>query len=583
VPDKCTLDWPDGKYDARIHRAYPKKPPTLSSHEIVVNLDTEETLGSSAKRLEYSFKPFQAPQLRNRRASNSHGFGLSLSPAGPEAFLQMLLPEITHIWKLVDYHELYLLWYHGCYHGPTFRSELQSILPSEPGNDTLDISGVDLQWLALLFSIMAGSLTCTTDRRLEQWRFSKSEVVKLSMQWYKASIFCLNQAEWTMNHSIYSVHAIATLTMSAHPLGRSSELSVLLGAAVKIAQSLGLDRLDHAPVLESIDASSSEEQRYRLLQREIGRRVWSQLCVQDWMSLPFTESHSISPLDFSTTKPSSRDHLTMEPIPSTFPTYVSYGNYLFEIAKLMVGHHEATLRSTTPYTKYEQVLEYDARMRMLATKGMPRYFHVVEPIDRSWPEWVPWARQSLTICFAHKMIMIHRNFIRQSFTNPAHSMTRTTCVAAAKTILNEAKQAKDLDGPIIWVDKAFCVVAGMVLCLDIFHRSDSDPEFKSHKELVIDCIQSLSRYDTSTIAMQGAKVLTYLLAERDKVASSLTWPPQVIDLSRLLHQLETEAPFCSRSEPRSISIPQLLPPQAGFRNNFIFDHLLQFGNNPPWT
>ncbi|ETI23861.1 hypothetical protein G647_05668 [Cladophialophora carrionii CBS 160.54] len=288
-------------------------------------------------------------------------------------------------------------------------------------------------------------------------------------------------------------------------------------------------------------------------------------------------------LDFSSTKPSSRDHLTMEPIPPTFPTYISYGNYLFEIAKLMVGHHKATIRSTTPYTKYEQVLAYDAQMRTLAPTGMPRYFHVVEPTHPSWPEWVPWARRSLTICFAHKMIMIHRNFIRQSFTNPAYSMTRTTCVAAAKAILKEANLAKDRAGPIIWVDKAFCVAAGMVLCLDIFHRSESDPEFKSHKERITKCIQFLRRYDTSTIAVRGAKVLIFLLAERDKVALSLTSLPHVIDLSRLLHALEAETGFGPTSDQQSRSIPPLLPSQAGFRNHFIFDPLLQFGYNPPLT
>jgi hypothetical protein len=295
------------------------------------------------------------------------------------------------------------------------------------------------------------------------------------------------------------------------------------------------------------------------------------------MSLPFSESHSINPADFSTTKPSSRNHLTMEPIPATFPTYISYGNYLFEIAKLMVAHHDATVHSTTPYTKYEHVLEFDARMRQLATKGMPRYFHVVEPIDPAWPEWVSWARRSLTICFAHKMIMIHRQFIRQSFTNPAYSKTRSTCVAAAKTILHEAKLAKDTDGPIIWIDKAFCVVAGLVLCVHIFHQPESDIEFNSHKDLVADCIDSLRRHETSAIATQGVKLLGCLLAERERVASSLTWPPQVIDLSEILRALTVDTAVRSDWKPESTLMARLLPPQAGFSNRFLFEQLLRFG------
>ena len=582
IPERCTLEWPGGKYNARVHRVYPRlQPPSKPAQSATsgesptptpnfagqsgqldtqvphpgsgvheARFDHQESLGASAKRLDYSFHPYEPTQLRTpQRVCSSRGSGFSAEGAGPQAFLQLLLPDIDYIWKLVDYHELYLLWYHGCYHGPTFRWELQNILSEQENSKALTVDGLDLQWLALLFSIMAGSLTCATEQRLEQWGFPEAEVAKLSMQWYKATFTCLNHAEWTLHHSIYAVHAIATLTMAAHPLGRSSELSVLLGAALKIAQSLGLDRLEDDPALETVTESSTELQRHQLLQQEIGRRLWSQLCIQDWMSLPFSGSHSINPGDFSTTKPSSRSHLTMSPIPATFPTYISYGNYLFDIAKLMVGHHQATIHSTTPYTKYEHVLEYDSRLRTLATKGMPRYFHVVEPIDPAWPEWVPWARRSLTICFAHKMIMIHRHFIQQSFTNPAFSMTRTTCVAASKTILNEAKQARDHDGPVIWIDKAFCVVAGIVLCLDIFHRSNSHADLEGHKQLVTDCIESLGRHNRSTIAVQGAELLKSLLTERDKSASSSTWPPQQKQLA------------------------QQLPPQAGFCNAFIYGEL----------
>ncbi|EXJ82173.1 hypothetical protein A1O1_08242 [Capronia coronata CBS 617.96] len=645
VPDQCTRQWPDNEYDPSIHRIYPRSRPKKKPKAIAGNRTLTDNTPSTPltatdmsdscllegrkahtgeadiagpdagwtgyawangdPRLQYSFQPLKPIQLRRPLASDKRhdgatpgqwvsttGLGFNSRADTQETFLQMLFPGIDHIWKLVDYHECYLLWYHGCYHGPTFRYELHSLLSSQEPSSSLVIRGLDLQWLALLFAIMAGSLTCATTRKLEQWGFSKREAVKLATQWYKATITCLGLAEYTTNHSIYSVHAIATLTMSAHSLGRSSELSVLLGAALKIAQSLGLDRLCHNPTLEQILPTTSEEQRHTLLQREIGRRLWSQLCVQDWMSLPFAESHCINPLHFTTTKPSSRDHLTMNPIPATFPTYISYGNYLFEIAKLMVTHHEAMLRATTAFTKYEQLLEFDVRMRTLATQGMPRYFHVVEPIDPTWPEWVRWARRSLTICFAHKIIMIHRQFIRPSFINPAYSITRITCVAAAKTILNEAKQI-DNNGPIIWVDKAFCVAAGIILCLDMFHRqSSSDPEYQTHRDLVLECIALLQKFDTSVVAVRGASLLSALINEREAQPPDLTWPPQNIKMTDIFKSLAvttTATDGIQSIEPQSITaaavdmdaqnlnqIPELFPPQAGFCNRFLFEDLLNF-------
>jgi hypothetical protein len=433
IPDKCQLNWQGGRYDPAKHRAYPSRqrqlrptPPSDRADQSPdygllpglagdpTSLQTEEVWDSfraNAPRPQYAFTPYEHARLRKSTpqvagggnpsffSSTGSGSGSGQGPhptaAAHEAFLQLLLPSLDHIWKLVDYHEVYLLWYHCCYHGPTFRSELESVIAEQEDQTTLNVGGLHLRWLALLFSIMAGSLTCTSERRLREWGFSKSEAVKLSLQWYKAAITCLNHGEWMSDHDIYSVQAVTTLTMSAHPLGRSTELSVLLGAALKIAQALGLDKLGYNAVLETIDETSSKEQRHRSIRRELGRKLWSQLCVQDWMSLPSAGSHNINPSHFTTTRPSSRDHLTMDPLPATFPTYISYGNYLFEIAKLVVQHHEAVLQSTTPFTKYQHTLDYDTQMRDLATKGMPRYFHVMEPVDALWPAWVHWARSVL--------------------------------------------------------------------------------------------------------------------------------------------------------------------------------------------
>ncbi|EXJ91472.1 hypothetical protein A1O3_00020 [Capronia epimyces CBS 606.96] len=626
IPDKCQLYWEGGRYDPAKHRAYPSKQrqlrptppvnrtrgnradqspgcgllPGLAGPGAATSSEAAEVgqlARSNVPCPRYVFTPYEQARLRkSTTAEVAGGNGINLSifsstasasgsgayatAAAHEAFLQMLLPSLDHIWKLVDYHEVYLLWYHCCYHGPTFRSELESVIAEQEDKTTLNVSRLHLRWLALLFSIMAGSLTCTSDRRLREWGFSKSEAVKLSMQWYKAAISSLNHGEWTSDHDMYSVQAVTTLTMSAHSLGRSAELSVLLGAATKIAQSLGLDRLDYKPALDDIDENSSKAQQDRVLRRELGRKLWSQLCVQDWMSLPFAGSHNIDPSHFTTTRPSSRNHLTMEPFPTTFPTYISYGNYLFDIAKLVVQHRKAMLQSTTPFTKYQHVLHYDTQMRDLATKGMPRYFHVVEPVDALWPEWVHWARSSLTVCFAHKIIMIHRAYIRQSFTNPVYSRTRITCTAAAKTILNEAKKAKDLDGPIIWIDKGFCVVAAIILCLDIFHRSESDPELATHKDLVLECIEQLRMFESSVIAVRGANLLTEILAERGHASFSPGLRPQSIDSSKSwLSVLTTptpdeSAPGLPGLESKSKSSAELFPPQTGFSNEFLFENLL---------
>lgn len=66
----------------------------------------------------------------------------------------------------------------------------------------------------------------------------------------------------------------------------SNLISVLLSCAIRIAQTLnihnmGPDPLDMLPLRDSIE-------------RELRKRIWIFLCIQDWFLIPFDNSYSIS-------------------------------------------------------------------------------------------------------------------------------------------------------------------------------------------------------------------------------------------------------------------------------------------------
>lgn len=476
VSSKCTRIWPDRV----LVRSPQSLPPTPAGGTEIIHVASEpaalrlvdprlhNTARSGTRLSDTSGHQLFASDLAGRSISPSahrnEGAEIArpsdLRKVGPSPgrdddtaqikLLQLEIPSIQMVWQLVQFHERCLLWYHGCYHGPTFRTELQRRI--DPQTDEISVQD-DLQWSALLFAVLSGSLICANDRKLASWNFRKIDIAKQAARWYQASITCLEVADFTARHSLSAVQAIATLSLSAHMLGFSSKQVVLLGAALRIAQSLGIHRLAFDRFLDTITPESTAEQRLDVLSREIRRRLWSQLCVQDWFSAPSTEAYNINPLFATSAKPGNRDFLTMETIPEHIPTYVSYSNYLNDIARLIAGLQEALASSHTALSQYERVVEFDADMRSLATKGRPIYFDITQQVHPSWQDFVPWARRCLTICFSHKIIMIHRSFLPQSFTNPAFSFTRQTCVAAAKTIINEAKQDNADDGPIIWIDQ----------------------------------------------------------------------------------------------------------------------------------
>jgi hypothetical protein len=184
----------------------------------------------------------------------------------------------------------------------------------------------------------------------------------LSKQWFNATTTCLSLGSYLEDHMIYSVQAISTLTISAHIIGLSNTQSVLLSSANRIAQSLGLHRLGEE---QSLTESGSNLDLIR--KRETGRRIWCQLCTQDWFSIPFSESCTLNRSYFNTGKPLNCNDDSLTPLPSHIPTMTSYCNYRFDIAALIPEVQDAMTQSNTLFTKYEQVLVFDEKLRQLAT------------------------------------------------------------------------------------------------------------------------------------------------------------------------------------------------------------------------
>jgi len=128
--------------------------------------------------------------------------------------LEALLPSKQHIVLLTEFHNTSLLWYHGAYNAFTFSEEVKVFYHDYLGD--IRHRDINFQWIALLFAILTGSITCASSSTAQSWGFSASERTQLSKRWYDCTISCLNLANYLENHTIYSVSAIATLTISAH-------------------------------------------------------------------------------------------------------------------------------------------------------------------------------------------------------------------------------------------------------------------------------------------------------------------------------------------------------------------------------
>lgn len=307
------------------------------------------------------------------------------------SWLQILLPSRQQVYQLVEYHNNCLLWFHGSYVAASFSKALDSFYADHNGR--FDSRGLNLQWVALLFSIMTGTITSAPSCEARRWGISENEAKILSQKWHKAVITSLNAANFTAHHSLYAVQAIASLTNTAHMLGHSNTQSIMLASVIRIAQSLGLHRLDE-------DARGSD------LELETGRRVWQELCTQDWFSTAFSESYSINPLHSTSLPPKNCDEDMSDVLSDEEPTVTSFCKFLAKIAAIMPALQDAMALSNTLYTKHEAVLVHDKKMRSLATGRHSFLAHTA--LDENWPCYIPWARRAIAMSSAHKIIMIHR-------------------------------------------------------------------------------------------------------------------------------------------------------------------------------
>ena len=83
--------------------------------------------------------------------------------------IQELLPNRTQVFTLFQYHADWLLFMHCAFHVQSFKGELDQFYNNE--NGVINMTSAGLQWAALLFAIICGSMTCAKPAQIAKWGF----------------------------------------------------------------------------------------------------------------------------------------------------------------------------------------------------------------------------------------------------------------------------------------------------------------------------------------------------------------------------------------------------------------------------
>ncbi|OHE99339.1 hypothetical protein CORC01_05380 [Colletotrichum orchidophilum] len=442
--------------------------------------------------------------------------------------------------------------------GSAPAAENALINPVESGSGREDDSGQDdctdfwdtglydqPQWLALYSAVLSSSLLSWQN----SWKHRDAYPLTLPrcspQDLFNYMVDTLYQAHFLQNVSIYSIQAIVISTEVAHNLGLSQLNATLFSAAIRMAECLGLHKITKS----GLNLMTPDDVWQDTLQREVGRRVWLQMVIQDHFAIPFTDSYGINPSHYSTSLPRNANDADLIDAPEATLTVSTYTRVLGGIAQLMpeLADGMGPLRAQKPAREqYAHVLRMDQKMRQ-QVQSIPRFLLQKDEFLESQCAWLGVARQSLAITAAEKIVMIHRPFLFLSFQSDSYVHTRRTCVAAAVTILREHKSIVESGEVSLWTHVAFSITAAIILSFEVI--CDQSKERDDRQGGYLDAIRNarehlLGRTTNDIFAHRGVVLIDAIFSDVGGMESfsdrTLAARPGAINFEEIAARFKTD-------------------------------------------
>ncbi|QQK44268.1 Fungal transcriptional regulatory protein, N-terminal [Penicillium digitatum] len=396
----------------------------------------------------------------------------------------------------------------------------------------------DPLWLALYLSVLSATVSSIQDStKLRGVVDVDLHAIPSTQQLFSAMVQTLYNSHFLSNLSVYSVQAIVISTEVAHNLGLSQLNATLFNAAVRIAECLGIHKIQDQPNKLARNKDEWDEK----VEREVGKRVWCQMIIQDHFAIPFTDTYSISPMHFSTGPPMNADDYDLTDVPITSPTISTYIRVLVKLAELMPGLVDGLgpMKSRKPMREqYEHILKIDQKMRGVVKNIPPFLLRADKTKDAEIP-WLAIARRSLAITAAEKIIMIHRPFLFRSFNDQTYVYSRRTCVAAAMTILREHEVIVREGDVSIWTHTAFAITAAVIMCFEVNATAENQATIaQSHKDAIVAARTRLADRTNDVLAQRGVALIDAIFTA-DIASDSKGRGTKMIDFGQILAKFST--------------------------------------------
>ncbi|OCF33762.1 nuclear protein [Kwoniella heveanensis CBS 569] len=416
-------------------------------------------------------------------------------------------------------------WLHRCMHVPTFLRQCNDLWCLPPDRVAHEIA---LPFIGLYFTVCTLGLQFMEQSEISK-NFTVEEAHTLPDTWFNAARSALWAADFVGSHTMEALQCIILLGVFMNNRDRADAAWALLGAAIKMAQGLGLSRLGaEQQVVDGKPLPMWTGRWESLIQREVGRRIWWNLVFLDWSLAPsYNFSCSIQPDQIKTALPSNIedediiDGQPFRPQPLQVRTGMS-----FQLARLKfaeISQRQIWQANNNHHPPYSFILSVDGELRK-AMMELPTFFqpdsNTKGPPSKDPKALVQYYEKiMLNLAIHSRMMRLHRPWLSRGYEDERFAYSKEQCIRAARASL---RMMSDADGTASFLEKwwlplFYVSVSGLVVIIDLLrtprrhmYSSETDEKIAEVKG-ALDQMRGIM--DVSHPARAAVRVMDLLLAE----------------------------------------------------------------------
>ncbi|KAH0347850.1 hypothetical protein KCU83_g6482, partial [Aureobasidium melanogenum] len=377
-----------------------------------------------------------------------------------------------------------------------------------------DLLAEDPSWLAIYFAFAAVSLMYMNNDEIIAAGLEPDGLSHLVRNWYDASVFFLDRAEFVRRHDMRSLQAIAILLALVKQIGDFDLEISFLSVGIRIAQSLGMDK---EPPAVSEDP----------IQQELSRRVWWTLVICEWLQRPARPT-CIREADFQVNLPTLTDDDDL---------YSQASSSLNDTRPRPIQYHNAMIRLAYEYHRFatrllgvagnasaleDFVLQSDESLAKIIDEIPPHltmFGHTDDEYVEQHLPWVRWQRESFILALLFYRLTINR-VLQHQWLDCGMSSSRAgaVCLSSAKALI----ALVDRDSTSVakrrsWATTSSLFSAATTLAIELRHTVDDSTT--SYSEDINRCLAFFASVrDQNMLARQAKTVLEDFL--RDQSAAT---------------------------------------------------------------